>query len=156
MTRWESPIGGAFVRLRDAGCLSHPDAELLLTHLLAGRSPAFWSENAAAQIRNNAEQRDACSEFRNRAYVSEQIAAMSPPEFPERKRAAERWLSEPLARFERALRSSYANRHTVLSEHRAAYLKSVFVLSVVSANASSVPPQRASTSFPPTSGRSKW
>lgn len=152
---WNTPVGEMLASLRDERHFSFLDAELLLEHLCLERSPDFWNENATAQIRNNAGQRRDCSDHRNRAYVSEQVALLAPSEFPLRQRLAERWLVGPLARFERAVRSTYADRRVTLQESRLAYLRSVFVLCLMSANAPSGQPSRRTAFFPVLPGRSR-
>lgn len=128
------PIERAVAGLR--GVLRPHEADLLLTHLLSGRSAAHWDERACArlsgEIRN---QRANARERVNRAFVAKKTEALRNGSGPAATAAAKRWMLAPLDAFLGAVRAHPAGKRVPSRAWREAFLASAFVVCVLEANA---------------------
>ncbi|OGL94930.1 hypothetical protein A2348_05585 [Candidatus Uhrbacteria bacterium RIFOXYB12_FULL_58_10] len=137
---WKTNIGSLFSELStpthvgERMPLQRADAELMLRHLLAARSAAFWDASACRRIRAEVLVRMTRSEDENDAYVCRKLKPTRNLALRAGRRASEAWTDGPLAEFERALHTAYANRSAFLHDARCSYLCAVFATCLVEGN----------------------
>lgn len=135
MRDWHSRIEQTLRALARERHLTVVESEQILKHLLANRCPEFWSDEACKRIQEDVPRRRHLSTHAHHHFVATELDRLRNQHHPRGHLLAKRWLDDSLEAYEHEVRSTAAEARQFLGENRLAYLASVFVLIVLSANA---------------------
>ncbi len=125
------------------------EGEQLLIHLLASRDPGFWNDDACKRIAEDVPRRRHLPTHEHHRFVASELDQLCNPHHPRGYLLAKRWLGDSLEAFEAGIRFNAGQAHLFLADNRLAYLTSVFVLIIMSANAPSALHHEQLSPFPP-------
>lgn len=138
---WQTRIGAVFAELStpsrpgEVTPLRREDAEVMLAELLRCRGASFWDESACRRVRAGILQRMTVTRETNEEFVGRKTDRVrNALERGAGEIASRAWVEAPLDAFERAIRSSYADRGLFLKDGRLAYLRAAFVTCLFEAN----------------------
>ncbi len=149
MRDWTSGIERTIRALAQERHVTAQEGEQLLIHLLTTRDPGFWSNDACKRIAEDVPRRRHLPTHEHHRFVASELDQLSNAHHPRGYLLAKRWLGDSLEAFEAGVRFNAERARTFLPENRLAYLTSVFVLIVMSANASSALHHEQLSPFPP-------